>query len=557
MKNLTRILFSLGTGLCLILGQAQTAHAILCSPLIVTTTTDSNDGSCSPGTCSLRDAITDANAGCPGDITFANGVTGTITLGSSLPDITTSMNILGPGSANLTVSGNDSVAPLNITTGVGTTVNISNLSISHAFASNGLGAGIRISSAGDVIVDNCELDHNANVAFGSGGAIGIQGGNVTLSNDVITTNSASSGTAGGINVLGGGLKIDHSQIQGNLARVGGGLSIGENAFVLILNSSISDNHADANSEGGGIENFRGEIIIDSSNIGGINPADGNTAGDAAGIFNDGGTITISNSTIGNNISQIPIIGGGGILNTRLSGNNNGVLVVENSTFVDNQAGNEGGAIGNYSGGDATISNCTFTGNSAVNGGGALYNEQTMQVNDVTLSENTATSGGGNIDNDGVLKISNSIVSNSSGTNCANTGILDSLGNNLDNGNSCGFTKSGDLSNTDPLLDPSGLQANGGPTLTIALQGKSPALDAASSTSSETEDQRGISRPQGSAPDIGAFELEVTPAPTPNPNKGGGGGCALGGGFAAPISYGWCLLLLVMGAIWMRRARGRD
>jgi hypothetical protein len=555
MKNLIRYLWSLGAGLLFILGQISTSHAITCSPLIVTTINDSTDLSCTPGTCSLRDAITDANNGCPGDITFANGVTGTILLSSTLPTITVPMNIVGPGSANLTVSGNDAVIPFIISTGSGSSINISGLSISHGQSAGVDGAGTQI-IGGDVHIDHCTLDHNQNGSSGRGGAIGIKSANVTLSNDVITANTASGGNGGAIFISSGNLEINQTQIVGNQARVGGGLEIGD-AFVLILNSTISDNHADANGfPGGGINTVHGEIIIDSSTIGGFNPSDGNTAGEGAGIFNDGGTITISNSTIGNNISQT-IFGGGGIFNTSLSGNNKGVLIVENSTFLDNQTGDEGGGIGNFNGGDATISNCTFTGNSAVNGGGALYNQHTMQVNDVTLSENTAANGGANIDNDGVLKISNSIVSNSSGTNCVNTGLLDSLGNNLDNGSSCGFTKSGDLSNTDPLLDPSGLQDNGGPTKTIALQAKSPALDAASSTSSETEDQRGISRPQGSAPDIGAFELEVTPAPTPNPNKGGGGGCALGGGFAAPISYGWCLLLLVVGAIWMRRARGRD
>jgi hypothetical protein len=62
----------------------------------------------------------------------------------------------------------------------------------------------------------------------------------------------------------------------------------------------------------------------------------------------------------------------------------------------------------------------------------------------------------------------------------------------------------DLINTDPLLAP--LADNGGPTPTMALLPGSPAIDAGVSVSGVTTDQRGVPRPQGSAPDIGAFEF---------------------------------------------------
>ena len=50
-----------------------------------------------------------------------------------------------------------------------------------------------------------------------------------------------------------------------------------------------------------------------------------------------------------------------------------------------------------------------------------------------------------------------------------------------------------------------LANNGGPTLTHALLAGSPAIDTADSNSSPNIDQRGISRPQGAGPDIGAYE----------------------------------------------------
>jgi hypothetical protein len=57
---------------------------------------------------------------------------------------------------------------------------------------------------------------------------------------------------------------------------------------------------------------------------------------------------------------------------------------------------------------------------------------------------------------------------------------------------------------DPLLGP--LADNGGPNQTMALQTGSPAIDAGNTVSCPGTDQRGISRLQGSACDIGAFEV---------------------------------------------------
>jgi hypothetical protein len=136
------------------------------------------------------------------------------------------------------------------------------------------------------------------------------------------------------------------------------------------------------------------------------------------------------------------------------------------------------------------------------------------VTNSTLSGNFAASGGG-IHNDtgGTATLKNTIIANSvSGGECA--GSLVSLGNNLDSANTCGLGVAGDLSNTNPKLGP--LQDNGGPTLTHALLEGSPAIDAGDDSAAPATDQRGVSRPQGAASDIGAFELEdIIDPPTCN------------------------------------------
>jgi hypothetical protein len=81
----------------------------------------------------------------------------------------------------------------------------------------------------------------------------------------------------------------------------------------------------------------------------------------------------------------------------------------------------------------------------------------------------------------------------------------SLGHNLENGRSCGFTRASDV-RADPRLGP--LENNGGPTLTHRLMRGSPAIDAGGFPFPPT-DQRGLVRPQGPASDIGAYERRAS------------------------------------------------
>ena len=74
--------------------------------------------------------------------------------------------------------------------------------------------------------------------------------------------------------------------------------------------------------------------------------------------------------------------------------------------------------------------------------------------------------------------------------------------------------SNNLVNLDPLLDPKGLQNNGGPTETIALQSGSPAIGRAASSTSLLTDQRGYVLPAGSSLAIGSYQALAVPDTTP-------------------------------------------
>ncbi len=250
-----------------------------------------------------------------------------------------------------------------------------------------------------------------------------------------------------------------------------------------------------------------------------------------GIFNDtDGTMTVSNSSLSGNES----VGlGGGIGNL-------GMLTVTNSTLSGNilELEGEGGGIGN--GGTLIMSNSTVSGNIAYpfkafpGQGGGIFNDATATISFSTIVGNFAYSGGNNggggiFQSGGTLTLKSTLLaSNSTGGDCSGTGTSD--GYNLSDDTTCTFlTATGDqsdITNAATYLGP--LQNNGGPTSTIALLGGSPgstAIDAipVSPTNDCTDafgvivttDQRGVTRPQGSGCDIGAYELapQVTAAPS--------------------------------------------
>ena len=246
------------------------------------------------------------------------------------------------------------------------------------------------------------------------------------------------------------------------------------------------------------------------------------AGIGAAIDDEGGTLTVRNSTFSNNTA----FDCGAIFAS-------GPLFVTNSTFVGNVAqGGNGGAIC----GGGTITSSLFVGNSAgIVGtvfGGAIFATAALAVTNSTFAGNLAHGGGAisggtvtnctffrNTSRDflfGVVMagVSNSILAGNSPTNC---GVIGGLGNGADNisdDDSCGFgtttAANGQVigDNVDPLLDPNGLQNNGGPTQTIALQPGSPAIDAIPAANCPEVDQRGVNRPDNfeTACDIGSYEF---------------------------------------------------
>ena len=186
------------------------------------------------------------------------------------------------------------------------------------------------------------------------------------------------------------------------------------------------------------------------------------------------------------------------------------VAVTGSTISGNDAP-AGGGIYVDDGVDMTLENSTISGNTATGsggGGGILTDpvngspEGTATLTNSTVTANVAPSGtGGAFNNDGTINVRNTIVSGNAGGNCVAGEPPTSQGNNIENGTSCGLNQAGDL-NADPQLGA--LADNGGGTQTHAIPAGSPAVNVAGGCPST--DQRGISRPQGVACDMGAYEF---------------------------------------------------
>ncbi|HYN35394.1 MAG TPA: choice-of-anchor Q domain-containing protein [Actinomycetota bacterium] len=184
-------------------------------------------------------------------------------------------------------------------------------------------------------------------------------------------------------------------------------------------------------------------------------------------------------------------------------NAGGTTSVEDSLIWFNTAGEGGGGL--YNGGTATLSNVTISDNLAGSSGGGIYNQvnSELTVKNATVFDNKAGSGfPSNIAHQGTsIEVSNTIVGKpSSGINCG--GTITSSGHNLSSDDTCDFDLGSDLENRNPRLRD--LADNGGRTSTHALKPSSPAVNTGAGNLGR--DQRGVPRPQGGRPDIGAYEL---------------------------------------------------
>ena len=246
-------------------------------------------------------------------------------------------------------------------------------------------------------------------------------------------------------------------------------------------------NADSSPWGGGMLNSEGSPTL-------VNLVfSGNKAVYGGGMYNFTASPAMTNITFVNNSADRA----GGAYNTV---NSNPVLT--NVTFANNTAHVRGGGMTAASSSSPTLRNVTFSGNTAVYGGGfhAVFGGNPTMEN-VTFSGNVATQGGAMFNEDSTAIITNSIFYNNTGGEIFNQLSTPVVTYSIVMG---GYSGTGNL-DVDPVLGP--LQENGGFTQTMALSPGSPAIDSGDDTNCPDTDQRGVTRPQGTGCDIGAYEAD--------------------------------------------------
>ena len=190
------------------------------------------------------------------------------------------------------------------------------------------------------------------------------------------------------------------------------------------------------------------------------------------------------------IAFVPVARGGAIFNDA------GTVVITDSTLSGNTAdGGQGGAVFNLNG-SVTIANSTLTDNSADRGGRGIFSLADGASAAVTIDSSIVAQ-----DNVDVTDVEIETVNGGSSSTSGDWNII---------GSSSGF-EGNVVSTADPLLGP--LQDNGGPTWTHLPCLGSPAIDAGNPSDSLSLDQRERTRPwdadsDGNAViDVGAVEIQ--------------------------------------------------
>ncbi|MBA3711435.1 MAG: tandem-95 repeat protein [Pyrinomonadaceae bacterium] len=246
------------------------------------------------GQCTLREAITAANTdaasgAASGECVAGSGtdtidinVTGTITLTSVLPDLTTNLTISNTQASGVMVQGNNTFRIFRVVGSV--TVGINNLTISNGNATSDYGGGIR--NAGTLSVTNSTFSGNSAVFYGGG----IHNdGILTVTNSTFSGNSAAQYGGGIMNFT--SMTVTNSTFSGNSAGLGYGAGIFNNNSATLSNSTISGNNGSGGC-GNGI--YNGNSITLSNTIVALNTgsASPNLCG---GTFTSGGYNLIGNA----------------------------------------------------------------------------------------------------------------------------------------------------------------------------------------------------------------------------------------------------------------------
>ncbi len=413
------------------------------------------------GTTTLRAAIQEANAFAGDDIIqIPAGTIQLLLFGTAENaaatgdlDITSNVTIEGISAADTILEVNDIDRGFDVL--LGATVTLRNLMLRNGTPALDEDGGI-IRNSGTLTLENVELIDGSS-SGGGGGIANSAGATLTVTDAKLTSNLATGQEGGGGLLNRGTATLTRVTFESNNSSKSGGgiINVGANTQLTLIESTLRNNRAGFNSDGGG-------------------------------LFN-GATATIERSLFSDNEAA----NGGAIVNR---GFGSAVLSINNSTISGNHSALDAGGIFNVSSGDQVgIHHSTIVLNGTGNSGGGINNQgeqADITVSNSIIAMNTANSSGPNL---------NGAVT-SAGFNFVDLAI-----------GGGGFDISTDIFGPDPQLDSLG--DYGGPTLTHRLQLASAAIDHGDPVDPLLVDQRNRPRPiDGNGDgivrsDIGAFELQ--------------------------------------------------
>jgi hypothetical protein len=427
-------------------------------------------------------------------ITLASTGTGTqtlvqrtvITFDPSLAGDTISLHTVGDntaGPSEFGITGNVVIQGLNGSSGI-------------TIAGDGMRRLFYVAGTGSLELDNLTITggtaqggSGSGGALGAGGAIFDNGGSVTLNGDTFTNNTAQGGNGDSNQGDGGG-----GMGQNFSGRNGGGPNAGMYTGTLGTNGGFGGGGGSGDEDGynGGNGGFGG-----GGGSGGA-PGNGGFGGGGGVGLASGGTAGFGGGT------GTSFTGGGGAGLGGAIFENGGTITVTNSTFTLNNAiGGTGAGNGSGFGGaifdrDGTlnINFATLSGNIAAQGGRQVY---VLGDGSHSGGDPITASGASATIRDSILAQSDTLVSDFVANNI-NLGFNIPIGNNNIIRTNSDFNGTGTLTDDPQLI---GLASNGGPTQTFALGVGSRAIGSGVSISGITTDQRGITRP--ATPDIGAYQ----------------------------------------------------
>lgn len=349
-----------------------TVSTVYAGTISVTSTLDNGTS------CTLREAISEANSVGAGGATLGNGCSGataganiislpsgTYTVGAVLPEVLTTITIQR-SSGTVTVQAN---ASANVATyGIFEVRTASGvLTLDGLIVRNGNSSGtgddggcIRASSGASVSITNTTVEH----CYGdSGGGVFVLSGSLSITNNSVIRFNQASNSGGGAYVQNSALTITNSLISNNTAVnlvtsnvIGGGLASLSNSPVSISGATFSNNSVSGvtNSLGGGI------YLTDINGV----------------------AFSISSSVFSGNQASTGTGRGGSIYYVATSGAAS--LAITSSRFESNTASSLGDAIYSGSSGATSITSSCFTNN----GDTALFDTPSAGV--------VTANGGGNI-----------------------------------------------------------------------------------------------------------------------------------------------------------------